>query len=259
MTLKLHPSVEQIIREKMKSAELIKVGRVEPKKDGFKLRKVLGDKSGRNLKLIAEFKRASPSKGWINPEAKLTKYVKIYDTYADAVSILTEEKFFRGSVEFVREARKITARPILAKDFFVDERQVKQALVAGADAVLIVRRVVDLKQAKNLYSLAESLGLDSIVEVHSPDEAKEVLDSIDPAIIGINTRNFEDLSIHPEVIDEVVKVIPESKIIIAESGVSRKEDLERIKGKVNAVLIGTAIMKAENPEEFLKEMVKWLE
>ncbi len=203
--------------------------------------KKLFEKQG--FKIIAEFKKSSPSEGNINKSADLKKYIATYNTFADAISILTEKKYFSGDIEYIKEARKYTKLPILAKDFYLHPSQIYMASVYGVNAVLIIVRILEKDMIKKLYETAKELGLDSIVEVHSTEEVEKALDAIKPDIMGINSRNLEDFSINFNTFDEVREVIPEGIKVIAESGIKKSSDIENLKHKFDGVLIGTSLMK----------------
>ena len=209
--------------------------------------------------MLAEFKRASPSMGVINEDADLEEYVKLYARYADAISILTDEKFFRGCMEFVSKARKLTSLPILAKDFYIHPVQIFRAAHYGASVVLIIVRMLDDGKIRELYETADSLGMDVIFEVHSVEEMERLLRIVEPRIVGINTRNLEDFTINRKVVDDILPYVPGEMAVIAESGIKTPEEIKNLKGKVHGVLVGTAIMRSRDPEWFLREMKRWSE
>ena len=197
--------------------------------------------------------------GVINEGADLEEYVKLYTRYADAISILTDEKFFRGCIEFVSKARKLTSLPILAKDFYIHPVQIFRAAHYGASVVLIIVRMLDDGRIRELYETADSLGMDVIFEVHSVEEMERLLRIVEPRIVGINTRNLEDFTINRKVVDDILPYVPEETAVIAESGIKTPGEIENLKGKVHGVLVGTAIMRSRDPEWFLREMKRWSE
>jgi len=211
----------------------------------------------KKLSIIAEFKRASPSMGIINESADLELYIEIYNKYADAVSVLTDERFFHGSIDFVGTIRRISHLPILAKDFYIDPIQIYRAHHYGADAVLIIARILEQEKILKLFETAEKLGMDSVVEVHSEEDLRKVFSVIKPRIVGVNRRNLSIFNIDNSVLDRLLPLIPEDTVVIAESGIHDPRELKELRGEVDAVLIGTSIMRAEDPEAFLEELKKW--
>ncbi|MDI3515996.1 MAG: indole-3-glycerol phosphate synthase [Thermotogota bacterium] len=197
--------------------------------------------------------------GNINKSAKLEDYVHLYSRYADAISILTDEKFFHGHIEYVATARNITDLPIIAKDFYLDSVQVHRACFYGADAVLIIARILESEAIAHLYETADDLGMDAIVEIHSEEDLEKVFKVISPKIIGINTRDLSSFKIDRSVLKRLRPLVPEDIFVIAESGIRNPQELEDIRKFANAVLIGTSLMKAEDPEAFLRELKHWSE
>jgi indole-3-glycerol phosphate synthase len=223
-----------------------------PLKNAFALKGCL--RKGNNIKIISEFKKASPSKGDININADINEYIPLYSKYADAISILTEDKYFKGSLSDVRTARKLTDKPILAKDFYVDPVQVHNALQHGASCILIIVKILEQKEIRDLYDTANELGMDAIIEVHSRDDLLKATDVIEPEIVGINVRNLSDFSINYTVMDEIIPLIPTHSAIVAESGIKGCDCIDKIKRDINAVLIGTSIMNSSEPEKYLVEL-----
>ena len=199
------------------------------------------------LKLIAELKKASPSKGLIRENFNLSKTVSIYDKKdVAAISVLTEKKFFSGSLSYLEQAKKKTVKPLLRKDFIFDEYQVYEARANRADALLLIVAALDSTQLNDLYGLARELSLDCLVEVHNYEELDRALYS-GAEIIGINNRNLLNLEISLNVTLDLLKDIPDDRIVVSESGISTRADVELISStRADAILVGTTIMKAEN-------------
>jgi indole-3-glycerol phosphate synthase len=207
------------------------------------------------LSLIAEFKRRSPSAGEIRAGATPAEIVRAYEEGgAAALSVLTEERHFGGSLADLREARAACALPVLQKDFIVDTYQLYEAAVAGADAVLLIVAALRAEDLARLHDEARGLDLDCVVEVHSDHELETAL-SVDADVIGINNRNLEDFSIDLGTTFELITDVPAGKTVVSESGISERptlEELERV--GVDAVLIGETLMRAEDPGEKVREL-----
>lgn len=212
-------------------------------------------KSG--LSVIGEFKKASPSHGVMNNKLSLEERVTQYNASVDAISCLTEQDHFNGSVEYLKYIRERSNLPIIRKDFIIDEYQVYEAKVIGADAILLIAAVLDDETFKKLYDLAYSLGLDVLCEVHDEEELKRML-NLEVKIIGINNRNLKTFKINIETTNKLSALLPAAfrergGILVAESGVSTDEDICVLKRSgADAFLIGTALMEADNPRELSK-------
>jgi len=213
----------------------------------------------KGIHLIAEIKRASPSKGDLRPNCDILEIAQIYESKGvGLVSILTEEKFFKGNIEDMEKIKACTSLAILRKDFIIDDYQVLEAKVYGADAILLIVSILDKVKLKELISLAKNINLDIILEVHTEAELKIALD-YNVEIIGINNRNLEDFSIDKGLAARLVLHIPEDKIIIVESGIQTDEDLGKVKNLgVNGVLVGEALMRAENIEKKVSDFLSVL-
>lgn len=226
---------------------------VEPATRDF--REALRNGRSENLpKLIAELKRKSPSKATIRQNLEVGKVVDIYNKFATAISVLTDIKFFGGSLEDLGEANETSNLPILRKDFIVDEYQLLEARQFGADAVLLIARILKIEEIEKLIAEAKKIGLDCLVEIHDETDLKKVLQT-SAEIIGINNRNLDSLEIDLNTTFELIEKIPAEKIIVSESGICTREDLEKLSGKVDAILIGSAILQAEDVESKLIELV----
>jgi len=207
------------------------------------------------LSLIAEFKRRSPSGGELGGAAGVTEIVKGYERGgAAALSILTEERYFGGSLDDLREARAASSLPILRKDFVVDPYQLAEAAVNGADAVLLIVAALKKKTLSRLFEEARALDLDCLVEVHDEDELERALE-VGAEVIGINNRDLRDLTVDTERTRELITDVPAGKTVVSESGYTSSDqfdELERI--GVDAVLVGEALMRAGDPETAVREL-----
>jgi len=201
------------------------------------------------LSLIAEFKRRSPSAGEISAAATVGEQVTAYERGgAAALSVLTDEAHFGGSLEDLRAARAACDLPILRKDFIVDSYQLYEAAANGADAVLLIVRALDDAKLHDLYERARGLDLDCLVEVHKSEELERAL-QLDADAIGINNRDLDAGTVDISTTYELMPDVPAGKTVVAESGISSPEELEELERVgVDAVLIGSALMRAEDPE-----------
>jgi len=205
--------------------------------------------------LVAEYKRRSPSAGTIREGASVTEVVQAYERGgAAALSILTEEDHFGGSLEDLRDARAASTLPILRKDFTVDPYQLYEARASGADAVLLVVGSLSLDELARLYEEARALDLDALVEIHDEEELEAALE-IDVDVIGINNRNLEDFTVDLTTTFDLLADVPAGKTVVSESGIVYREqvdELERV--GVDAVLVGETLMRAANPEFACREL-----
>lgn len=207
------------------------------------------------LSLVAEFKRRSPSAGEISVTAAVADQVGAYERGgAAALSVLTDEPHFGGSLEDLRAARAACDLPILRKDFIVDPYQLYEAAVNGADAVLLIVRALDDAVLRLLYAEARGLDLDCLVEVHDSGELERALE-LDADVIGVNNRNLDDGTVDVATTYELMPDVPAGKTVVAESGISDRAELEELERVgVDAVLIGTALMGAADPEALTREL-----
>ena len=207
------------------------------------------------LSLIAEFKRRSPSAGAIAASADLAEQVGAYERGgAAALSILTEEGSFGGSLEDLLAAREACDLPILRKDFLVDPYQLYEAAVYGADAVLLIVRALDDEQLRSIQDEARELDLDCLVEVHDAAELERAL-QLDPDAIGINNRDLDSGVVDTRTTYELMPDVPAGKTVVAESGITGRDELEELERiGVDAVLIGEALMRSPDPEALAREL-----
>lgn len=199
------------------------------------------------LSVISEVKKASPSKGLIQPNFDPVKIAKEYETCgADAVSCLTEEHYFQGSSEYFKAIRQAIGLPMIRKDFIIDEYQIYEARLMGADAILLIAAVLDDEKLKRFGDTARSLGLDILAETHDESELERVL-ALDFDIIGINNRNLKTFEVTLETTARLAGMIPEGKVIVSESGIRDNADMKTVRSYgTDAVLIGETLMRSGN-------------
>jgi indole-3-glycerol phosphate synthase len=208
------------------------------------------------IKLIAEIKRASPSKGIIRRDFNHLSIARIYEEKAiNAVSILTEEDFFQGNLKFLSEVRKVITKPILRKDFIFDEYQIYESRANEADVILLIAAILDKNQASEYINLSEELGLYVIFEVHNFKELEMVL-LIDSEIIGINNRDLKTLKVDINTTFKLKKEIPSNKIVISESGIKTREDVKRLEeAGIDSMLVGTTFLESEDIGRKIDELM----
>mgnify|MGYP001010020123 CR=1 FL=1 len=210
----------------------------------FSLRKFLLD--GNKTGIIAEFKRKSPSKGWINADADTGAVTTAYTQHgASGLSVLTDEKFFGGSLDDLKKARTNNI-PVLRKDFIVDTYQVLEAKAVGADVILLIAANLTPRQVKTLASTAKNLGLEVLLEIHNEEELEHICDEVD--IVGVNNRNLKTFEVSIETSVYLAGLIPADKIKISESGISDAKTIQELKKyDYKGFLIGENFMKAPDP------------
>ncbi len=208
-----------------------------------------------NVKIIAEYKRASPSSGNFAEQKSLADVLNIYNRYASAVSILTDKKFFDGSLDDIKKASNLTTLPILRKDFIIDEYQIYEARYYGADVILLIVKILTDDEIKRFLEIAKSLGMQCIVEINNGEEFYRIKD-LDVEIIGINNRNLDNLAVDKDNANNISRMIrskltnknnykkdKDNIVIIAESGLNSREDIDALAPEIDTVLIGTAFVK----------------
>ena len=207
------------------------------------------------LSLIAELKRKSPSRGMLRERFDPVSLAQTLEQAgAAALSVLTDEPYFGGHLEFLRDTKQCTEVPVLRKDFIIDPYQVYEAAWYGADAVLLIVRVLTEEQLIQCMQAADTLGVEPLAEVHSEEELKLAL-SVGTHIIGINHRDLRTFTMDPQLSEQLIPRIPSGKVVVAESGVQTAEDIKRLKRLgVHAVLIGEALMTALDPAAKVREL-----
>jgi indole-3-glycerol phosphate synthase len=205
--------------------------------------------------VIAEHKRRSPSAGEIRGGSTCAEIVRAYERGgAAAISVLTEEAHFGGSLDDLHEARGVTDLPVLRKDFTVDPYQVYEAKAAGADAVLLVVRSLRSRDLGMLHGLAADLGLDALVEISSEEELERALEA-DADVLGINNRDLEDLSVDLRRTFDLLADVPAGKTVVSESGITGRRQIEELEQVgVDAVLVGESLMRAPDPEAAVRDL-----
>jgi len=199
------------------------------------------------IRIIAEVKKASPSKGVIREDFDPLVIAQAYsDNGANAISVLTEPHFFQGDIEYLTGIRRYVDTPLLRKDFIIDEYQLLEALVYGADFVLLIAKALDKETLKDLYDKALHLGLEVLVEIHDLPDLRKAM-SCGASIIGINHRNLETFEMDMNLCDKLIPLIPNGKIIVAESGITDVDTIKRLNSiGVDAFLIGEHFMRQDD-------------
>lgn len=214
----------------------------------------LSDFIRRGTGIIAEIKRGSPSKGVLFSGEGVEKLGKIYEAQgASALSVVTEENFFHGCLGDLQGLKYSTRIPVLRKDFIFDEYQILESKLSGGDAVLVIVSLLSLKKLSKFLDLIDDLGMEAVVEVHTRDDLEKAFDA-DAKIIGINNRDLKTFNVDLNTSRGLLPLIPDTRIKIVESGIKDEKDLLFYdKFKVNAFLIGEALVTASNPGEMLKK------
>lgn len=213
--------------------------------------------SVRPVSVIAEVKKASPSKGLIRPDFQAVTIAKAYQAArAECLSVLTDESFFQGSLSYLRQIHEAIDRPLLRKDFLLDEIQVVEARAAGADCVLLIAAILDGETLRHLNQTAEELGMDVLVEVHDKRECELVFQAMEPKLLGINNRNLNTFQTDLAVTHELIAELPASLTIVSESGISTPANIENVRSAgARAVLVGEHFMRQTDVERAVIDLV----
>jgi len=208
-------------------------------------------------RIIAEVKKASPSKGVIREDFDPLVIAQEYEKGgASAISVLTEPHYFQGNIEYLTGIRRYVSTPLLRKDFIVDEYQILEAVVYGADFILLIAKALSKKELKSLLEYTWRLGMEALVEIHDKEDLTKAIFA-GANIIGINHRNLDTFEMDMDLTEKLMPLIPNGKIIVAESGLNDKATIEHLsKVGADAFLIGEHFMRKENISESLKEIVK---
>ena len=211
--------------------------------------------TGKDIAIIGEIKKASPSRGVFRADFDPLELARLYQcSGVQALSVLTERKFFQGKDQYLTVVRQNSSLPILRKDFIIDPWQIYQSRLLGADALLLIVSILSLPELIDYYRLAKNLGLDCLVEVHNRQELAMALEA-DVEIIGINNRDLKNFSVSLQTTEKLIQHIPAGKIVVSASGINSSKDLQYLRNLgVNGLLIGESLMRAGD----LKKMVRSL-
>lgn len=206
--------------------------------------------------IIAEIKKKSPSKGVLKEPLDASRVARSYEQNgAAALSVLTDEKFFGGSLEDLRLIRNTARIPILRKDFVLDEYQIYESLVAGADAVLLIAAILTNEDLRRLKEKADSLRMDTLIEIHTEKDLQK-LQAFDKLLIGINNRDLRTFQVDLSVTEKLLALLDKKHCIVSESGIRNHDDLVRLReAGVNAVLVGESLVAEKDPGEALKKLI----
>ena len=209
-----------------------------------------------HIALIAEVKKASPSAGLICKDFDPVHIAKEYEAAgASCISVLTDEKFFQGSLDYLRQVRAAVKLPLLRKDFIIDERQILEAIEWGADAILLIVSILNDEQLAKFHSLATEAGLSVLVEVHDEAELERAL-KIGPALIGVNNRDLKTFKVDLATTEKLAKRIKRSAVLVAESGIHSRADVERLqKCGANAILVGESLLREGSIQANIRELI----
>jgi len=210
-----------------------------------------------HINLIAEIKKSSPSKGIIRANFDPVKIALTYQAAgAGAVSVLTDERFFDGKLEYLGKIKERITIPILRKDFIIDEYQIYESAARGADAILLISHILTREELRRYLDVTKSLGMDALVEVHNEEEVEKAL-NVNAPIIGINNRDLTTFTVDVSITQRLMRLLPDTKIIVSESGITSYEEVMFLKSLgVNAVLIGETFMRTENIGRKVRELMR---
>jgi indole-3-glycerol phosphate synthase len=229
---------------------------VPPRDFAGALKRAVNNEDEQNYNIIAEVKKASPSKGVIRNDFNPVEIAQTYETHgAAALSVLTDQEFFQGSFDFLKEIKSNTALPLLDKDFIFDPYQIYQARYFGADAILLIAAILTDDELKSFLDLSGELRMAALVEVHTLEELKRVI-AIKSPIIGINNRDLRTFKVTIETSLNLINYIPDDTIVVSESGIGSKSDLKKLyTAGFDAFLLGEALMRAHNIGNKLNELL----
>jgi len=257
----MHSRLKEIVAEKQREIGRLKKAGMSVNRDNeaFLRRDFKGaiSKQGR-INLIAEIKFASPSAGIIVKHGDPVQIARTYQkSGAGAISLLTDKRFFGGNINNLPYIKSATSLPVLRKDFIIDPIQVKESFLYGADAVLLIARLLSPRQCSELLATCEEFGLAPLTEIHDREDLEKAVDS-GARIIGINNRDLDTFKVNIKNTLDLAPQVPKSCVVVSESGITTQQDIRLLKKKtaVDAVLVGTSLMKSNNIAEKIRELVE---
>ncbi|MBO0421738.1 indole-3-glycerol phosphate synthase TrpC [Enterococcus plantarum] len=243
----------KIINEKKQEVNDMPFETIQPLRKTYSFYQHVKDRPEK-MHIIGEVKRASPSKGAINLAVNVIQQAKAYEEAGvTAISVLTDEGFFKGSIEDLRKVAAEVAIPVLCKDFILDEKQLIRARNAGATIILLIVSVLTKPKLEELYNKAIALGLEVLIEVHDAQELA-IAESLSAPLIGVNNRNLKSFDVSIEVSQKLGQQQTTNAVYISESGFSTSEQVALVKENYQAVLVGEGLMRQNNPQEKVKEL-----
>ncbi len=211
---------------------------------------------GEGIRIIAEIKRFSPSAGSLRENLNPSYFARLYEKNgASAISVLIDREFFKGSLQDLDEVKKAVSLPVLAKEFILDTYQILEARLWGADAILLIARVLDEKRLFKFYHLAKDLKMSCVIEIHSSEDIEKISHLPPSLIVGINNRDLTKFQVNLDITGQILNLLPSSHLIISESGIKNPEDIKLLREKgVSAFLVGEAILRSNDPAKKLREL-----
>ena len=245
--------LSRILGQKAREVEKMEREELQPLRQTYRLSEYLKNHQDR-LQIIAEVKKASPSLGDINLDVDIVQQAQTYEANgAVMISVLTDEVFFKGHLDYLREISSQVEIPTLNKDFIIDEKQIIRARNAGATVILLIVAALSEERLKELYDYAIDLGLEVLVETHNLAEL-EVAHRLGAQIIGVNNRNLTTFEVDLQTSVELAKYFKDDCLYISESAIFSEEDAKRVAPYFNGILVGTALMQAEDVAQRIKEL-----
>jgi indole-3-glycerol phosphate synthase len=210
------------------------------------------------MSIIAEIKKASPSRGTIKEDFDhITIAESYFNNGANAISVLTDENFFKGKIDYLIDIASFKSLPLLRKDFIIDEYQIFQSKAFGADFILLISEILSKNQIAELTHASFEIGLEVLLELHSEEQLNKIDLNLNK-MIGINNRNLNDFSVDINTCINISQNLPEAVMVVAESGISKEADVQLLnKNNIDAILIGEYLMSSENIDAALQQLKKW--